>query len=171
VIGRIAPGITIMRLIFLPVVLIAAFASSCAVQPQQETGATNTISGNRHLPSEEIAQFVPPSDWQDIRNREIVRYVIFGAKIRSDGSLTEGKVQEAYPDAAWNETARAFGKNVTLRIDAGSAAASNPHAEIYCIFFKPTDDGQDNYVLIYAQTSVPEVPASARPKFFQMKRY
>ncbi len=170
-------------------VLLAVLGSSCAVRPEKATATINTIAGNPRFPSGEIEAFIPAADWQDIRHRKILRYAIFEADIKTDGSVTVGKVLEARPDSTWNEIARTFGKNVVLRTRNDFGTMVNARGEIYCIFFKPAGTSGNNYVVIYGQANPHEVKppggplvfigrviaepegGSTRPKYFEMKLY
>ena len=110
---------------------------------------TRTLGTDSRLPQHEIQEFLSQSDWRGLRDLEYERYVVMGADIRPDGSVSIGKVKESYPDGSWNQIARSFGEEVVLRVTGSTDSMLRMRGEICVVFFKPEPRGK--LVLVFGQ--------------------
>jgi hypothetical protein len=109
-----------------------------------------TLAGNPRFPQRDMEKFFTATKWLKIRDMEYAGYVVLEAHIRSDGSVMLGREIESYPDASWNQLARALGQKVRLN-PTTTGTYLEPKAEIFVVFFSRSLDG--SLALVFGQQS------------------
>lgn len=146
-----------MKTIFVSCALL--LFAACSTPHASPSVARSSIATNPHLPAEAMARFYSEAEWNTLKSRNYVGYVILEGFIGRDSRVGHAHLIESCPDDSRNSLAAELSRRIKISpFTIGSHI--RPVARVYVLFYE--DGSNPREAVVYAEPGNDLAPVSLK---------